>query len=104
MIYLSVALAGILVEDRRPPPSLWQEPLFSNRLLEYEVWVRLNARNLYGSHGKLARALINRITFLELNAAMDCMAAPKVLVRRAATRMRLSMEPIQMKPCSGEPQ
>ena len=68
MIYLdsSVALARILVENRQPPPSLWQEPLISSRLLEYEVWVRLNARNLYGSHGKLAHALINRITFIEL--------------------------------------
>ena len=68
MIYLdsSVALVGILVEDRRPPPSLWQEPLFSSRMLEYEVWVRLNARDLYGSHGNVARALINRITFIEL--------------------------------------
>lgn len=68
MIYLdtSVVLAVILVEDRGPPPSLWQEPLFSSRLLEYEVWVRLNARNLYGSHGNVARALMNRINFLEL--------------------------------------
>jgi uncharacterized protein len=68
VIYLdtSVALAGILVEDRRPPSTLWQEPLFSSRLLEYEVWVRLNARDLSGSHGDVARALINRVNFIEL--------------------------------------
>lgn len=68
MIYLdsSVVLARILVENRRPPPSLWQEFLFSSRLLEYEVWVRLNARNLHRSHGNAASALINRITLIEL--------------------------------------
>jgi len=68
VIYLdsSVALAGLLVEDRRPPPSLWQESLLSSRLLEYEVWVRLNARNLHGSHGSVASALISRVSFIEL--------------------------------------
>lgn len=68
MIYLdsSVVLARILVEDRRPRPSLWQESLFSSRLLEYEVWVRLNARDLHRSHANLASALTNRVTFLEL--------------------------------------
>jgi predicted nucleic acid-binding protein len=68
VIYLdtSVVLAHVLVEDRRPPPSLWQEALFSSRLLEYEVWVRLNARNLHQSHANVAHALTNRITFVEL--------------------------------------
>lgn len=35
MIYLdtSVALAHLLAEDRCPPPSLWEEDLFSSRLL-----------------------------------------------------------------------
>jgi predicted nucleic acid-binding protein len=75
VIYLdsSVVLARILVEDRRPPPSLWQEFLFSSRLLEYEVWVRLNARELHRSHGNVASALINRVTLIEL--------APEVLER-----------------------
>jgi hypothetical protein len=68
VIYLdsSVVLARILVEDRRPPPSLWQQSLFSSRLLEYEVWVRLNARDLHRTHANVANALINRITFVEL--------------------------------------
>ena len=68
MIYLdsSVVLAQILVEDRRPPSSLWQEALFSSRLLEYEVWVRLNARGLQRSQANVAHALINRIAFIEL--------------------------------------
>jgi hypothetical protein len=68
VIYLdsSVVLARILVEDRRPPPALWQELLFSSRLLQYEVWITLNARNLHRSHGNVANALINRVTLIEL--------------------------------------
>ena len=68
MIYLdtSVVLARILVEDRRPPTPLWDESLFSSRLLEYEVWVTLNARELHQSHGKAASALLNRVTLVEL--------------------------------------
>ena len=48
MIYLdsSVALAYLFGEGRLPPASLWQEPLTSSRLLEYEVWNRINARRL----------------------------------------------------------
>ncbi len=59
MIYLdsSVALARILVEDRQPAPALWRQPLVSSRLLEYEVWVRLNARDLQRSHGEVASEL-----------------------------------------------
>ena len=68
MIYLdsSVALARILVEDRRPAPALWRQSLVSSRLLEYEVWVRLNARDLQRSHGEVASALIKRVSFIEL--------------------------------------
>ena len=68
MIYLdtSVLLAHLLAEDRSPPDALWAETLVSSRLLEYETWVRLNARGLVGSHGDLARALIGRVALLEL--------------------------------------
>jgi len=40
LIYLdsSVALAHLLAENRQPPPSLWDETLFSSQLLEYEIW------------------------------------------------------------------
>jgi hypothetical protein len=40
MIYLdtSVALAHLLAEDRCPSPSMWDHPLVSSRLLEYEIW------------------------------------------------------------------
>lgn len=75
MIYLdsSVALAHLLAEDRSLPESLWGETLVSSRLLEYEVWNRINARRLGWSHGEAARALISHVALIEL--------APPVLVR-----------------------
>jgi hypothetical protein len=75
VIYLdsSVALAQLLAEDRTPPETLWQQTLVASRLLEYEVWSRLNARGLGRSHGEGARDLIGRVALLEL--------APPVLGR-----------------------
>ena len=75
MIYVdtSVALAQLLAEDRKPPPALWKQPLIASRLLEYEVWTRLNARNLQTSHGESARLLIGRLALIEL--------APTILER-----------------------
>ncbi len=75
MIYLdtSVALAHLLAEDRTPPDTIWRESLVSSRLLEYELWTRLNARGLGASHGEAARALVHRVALLEL--------APPVLAR-----------------------
>jgi hypothetical protein len=52
---------------------LWREPLTSSRLLEYEVWTRVNARKLGRSHADEARAAIARIALIEL--------APPVLER-----------------------
>jgi predicted nucleic acid-binding protein len=75
MIYLdtSVALAHILAEDRMPPASLWQEPLVSSRLIEYELWTRIHARRLGSSHGDEVRALLARVSLIEM--------APPVLAR-----------------------
>ncbi len=76
MIYVdsSVVLAQLLAEDRFPDPSFWQEgPLVASRLLEYEVWNRINARGLRHSHGDDVRLLLGRLAFLEL--------APPVLSR-----------------------
>lgn len=69
MIYLdtSVALAQLLAEDRRPPVSLWREVLVTSRLLEYELWTRVNARGLARSHDELVRGLLGRLAFLELS-------------------------------------
>jgi predicted nucleic acid-binding protein len=68
VIYLdtSVALAHLLAEDRRPPDSLWRQPLVASRLLEYELWTLLNARGLGASHGELARRLVERLAILEM--------------------------------------
>jgi hypothetical protein len=75
VIYLdsSVALAYLLAEDRSPPDAIWSETLVSSRLLEYEVWNRINARRLAPSHGEAARNLIGHVTLIEL--------APPVLAR-----------------------
>jgi predicted nucleic acid-binding protein len=68
VIYLdtSVALAHLLAEDRRPKDALWRQPLVASRLLEYELWTRLNARGLGPSHGEVARRLLERLALLEL--------------------------------------
>ena len=75
MIYLdtSVALAHLLAEDRAPPERLWQEPLISSRLIEYEIWTRIHARKLARSHADEVRALLSRLALIEL--------APPVLAR-----------------------
>ena len=69
MIYLdtSVALAHLLAEDRRPPTGLWAEELWSSRLLEYELWSRIHARDLARSHGDSLRLLLARISLIELD-------------------------------------
>ncbi len=77
MIYIdsSVVLAQLLAEDHHPGPSFWQagRPLVSSRLLEYEVWNRINARRLAPSHADDVRMLLARLAFLEL--------APAILAR-----------------------
>jgi hypothetical protein len=69
LIYLdtSAALAQLLAEDRSPPERLWQEPLISSRLLEYEIWTRIHGRKLARSHGDEVRTLLGRIALVELS-------------------------------------
>jgi predicted nucleic acid-binding protein len=68
LIYLdtSVALAHLLAEDRCPPASLWNEPLISSRLLQYEIWVRVHAYGLTESHSEAVAALLERVALVEL--------------------------------------
>jgi predicted nucleic acid-binding protein len=75
VIYLdtSVALAHLLAEDRRPPDRLWNGSLTSSRLLEYEIWTRVQGRQLGRSHGDDVRAVLARVALVEL--------APPVLAR-----------------------
>jgi predicted nucleic acid-binding protein len=65
----SVVLAQLLGEDRSPAGKFWEAaPLVSSRILEYEVWNRIDARGLSSSHGEDVRALLGRLSFLELVA------------------------------------
>ncbi|CAN5751526.1 type II toxin-antitoxin system VapC family toxin [soil metagenome] len=76
MIYVdsSVVLAQLLAEDHHPGPAFWREgPFVSSRLLEYEVWNRINGRGLAPSHADDVCLLLGRLAFLEL--------APAVLAR-----------------------
>jgi hypothetical protein len=68
VIYLdsSVALAHLLAEDRFPGAVLWDQPLVSSRLLECEVWNRVNAHLLQTSHGEAVRSLISRVAIVEM--------------------------------------
>lgn len=68
MIYLdsSVALAQILSEGVRPPEVLWREPLFSSRLLLYEVWSRLHAYGMGDSHIDEAEAMCAGIMLVDM--------------------------------------
>ena len=68
MIYVdtSVVLAELLAEDRHPLEPFWSGTLVSSRLLEYEVWVRVQARRLTRTHGDAARALVGRVALLEM--------------------------------------
>ena len=70
MIYLdtSVALAELYAEDRRPGDSLWREPLVSSRLLEYELWTRVNGRGDQRTHGDAVRDILARVSLVELAA------------------------------------
>lgn len=62
-----------MAKDRKPPPELWSASIVSSRLTEYELWNRVHAYGLAGSHGAAARELLGRMAFLEL--------APEVLKR-----------------------
>src|ERR1700692_1820159 len=68
MIYLdsSVALAPLLEENRFPPDLFWDQQLVSSRLLECEVWNRINAHQLQNSHGEAVRDLIGRVAMIEM--------------------------------------
>jgi uncharacterized protein len=75
VIYLdtSIALAELFAEDRRPPDSLWKEPLVSSRLLEYELWTRVSSRGAASTHADAVREILARVSLVEL--------APTVLAR-----------------------
>ena len=69
IVYLdaSVLLARLFAEDRSPPDALWSQPLVASRLLEYEVFNRVHARDATATHGADARRLIDRVNLLEMS-------------------------------------
>ncbi len=69
MIYLdtSVAIAHLFAEDERAPERFWRELLVSSRLLEYELWNRVHAKEASATHGEAVRRLLGRVAFVELS-------------------------------------
>ncbi len=68
VIYIdsSVLLADLFAEAQAPRETLWDEDLASSRLLAFEVWTRINARNLLNSHADRARGLLARVNLTEM--------------------------------------
>jgi predicted nucleic acid-binding protein len=68
VIYLdtSVALAALFNERRHPPESLWAEQIISSRLLQYELFVRLNALGSPATALKAARDFLETVRLVEL--------------------------------------
>jgi predicted nucleic acid-binding protein len=69
VIYIdsSVALAHLLAEPHSPPATLWKELLVSSRLLEYEIWNRINTLGQRAFIGDDARSLLDRTYLHEMN-------------------------------------
>lgn len=63
----SVALAYLLAEPRAPTIGFWDSALVSSRLLEYEVWYRLHARQVTQRRRGEARVLLAGVEFIELS-------------------------------------
>ncbi len=58
--------AELFAEDCKAPESMWAETLVSSRLLGYEIWTRVNGRGAGDTHGKAAREILARVSFVEL--------------------------------------
>ena len=72
MIYLdsSVALAYLTEETRRPPDSFWLQRLCASRLLQFEVWNRLNRYAASTDASALTHGLFARVALLELTSTV----------------------------------
>src|SRR5262245_22855602 len=55
----------MLADDRIPAEALWAAPFISSRLIEYEIWSRIQAGKVTRSHGGEARSLLGRIALVE---------------------------------------
>ncbi len=93
MIYTdsSVALAHLFREPRRPVDSFWNQPLISSKLLQYEVWNRVNAYGLAVSHSHEAQQLLIRIVLIELDEpALSRAPAPFPVAVRTLDALHLA--------------
>ncbi|MGD9614108.1 MAG: PIN domain-containing protein [Alphaproteobacteria bacterium] len=63
----SVALAYLLAEPRSPAVGFWDSQLVASRLLEYEMWTRLYARQVTEQRRGEARMLLAGIQMMELS-------------------------------------
>jgi predicted nucleic acid-binding protein len=64
----SVVLAHLLGEDQQPSSSFWSHAAMSSVLLEYEIIVRLNARNASQKELSTARRLLKDVELVPLDA------------------------------------
>src|SRR5664279_45991 len=71
VIYLdsSIVLADLFSERRSEPDSFWRSEFVSSRLLEYEVWNRIHARNVVKAKAERAKSLLARVDLIELTPA-----------------------------------
>jgi hypothetical protein len=72
VIYLdsSVAMARLLFELRSPPLPFWDRPMVSSRLLEYEVWNRMDAYDPNRSNQNAVRALLTGVQLMDMDRAV----------------------------------
>jgi hypothetical protein len=72
VIYIdsSVALAYVLAETRIPPAHFWNSSLVSSRLLEYELWNRVHARQPDQSRRAEVHALLAGVQLIDLSEAV----------------------------------
>jgi predicted nucleic acid-binding protein len=68
VIYLdtSVVLATLFNEQRRPPHTLWANQTISSRLLEYEIFARLNALGHSAHVSQHARNFLETVELVDL--------------------------------------
>jgi predicted nucleic acid-binding protein len=93
LIYVdsSVVLAELLGEDRAPSPSFWQNSPVASQLAQYEVWTRLHRTGLGMSHGKEARALLERLIFVDmLPSVLERALEPFPIALRTLDALHLS--------------
>jgi len=93
VIYLdsSVVLARVLSEPSAPSDTFWDLSLWSSRLLLYEVWNRVHARNLDVLRREDLRMLLGRVRLVELTRdALDRALEPLPRLPRTLDALHLS--------------